>query len=243
MARRKRGELATLQRSRAIQQDLVNQGLKAAKDLIALDREIIAVEGEIDAYEREARTLRAQMVATAEVKSNASGRVVEVVKSAGDKVVEDEPLFRLEPTRRTGEAQYCDGQVHAILYIPASQAGRVRPGQPARVSPADVKREEYGFIVGKVAWIASYPASTADMTAKLQNDQLVRAFMGYGPVFEARVCLERDPQNTANAFRWSSSRGPERAIDAGTPATASIVVEERRPYTYLIPAIKRSAGF
>ena len=85
----------------------------------------------------------------------------------------------------------------------------MRPGQQARVSLAGVKREEYGYIIGKVNWMSPYPASTADMTEKLKNDQLVRAFMAYGPVFEARVCLDRDPKNTANPFRWSSSRGPE----------------------------------
>ena len=115
---------------------------------------------------------------------------MEVIKSAGDKVVEGESLIRIE--RRTTEAdQLCGGDVHALVYVPAASAGKVKKGQFVRVSPSDVKKEEYGFIFGTVEWVSSYPASTADMTEKLKNDQLVKQFMGGGPVFETRVCLEQ----------------------------------------------------
>jgi HlyD family secretion protein len=243
MAARKRDEMATLQRQRSLQAELVNQGIKAPKDLLNIDREINAVRGEVESLEVEVNQLRAQAQATTEVRTTESGRVVEVLKSAGDKVREDEPLITIEP--QAGEAtqgQYCGGGVHAIVYIPASQAGQVKKGQFARVSPSDVKREEYGFIIGKVEWVAGHPASTADMTEKLKNDQLVRQFMSGGPVFEARVCLEADPTNRVNPFKWSSSKGPPKGTETGTTCFVSVVVDERKPYTYVIPAARRAVG-
>lgn len=241
MAVRKRAELGTLARQRSLQQQLVNQGIKAPKDLLNIDREMDGVRGEIDSLEAEVRQLKAQAEATADVKAGDSGRVVVVFKRAGDRVREDEPLIRVEPQGRAIQGQYCGGDVHAIIYVPASLAGKVRPGQLARVSPTDVKKEEYGFIFGKVAWIASVPASTADMTEKLKNDQLVREFTGGGPVFEARVCLDAAPGNKGG-FRWSSSQGPPGGTEAGRTCTTSIVVEERKPYTYVVPAVKKSVG-
>jgi hypothetical protein len=79
------------------------------------------------------------------------------------------------------------------------------------------------------------------MTEKLKNDQLVRQFSGNGPVFETRVCLDKNPAKP-DALRWSSSEGPPNATEAGTTCTASMVVDEKKPYTYVIPAVKRAVG-
>jgi HlyD family secretion protein len=164
-----------------------------------------------------------------------------VIKSAGDKVVEGEPLIRVE--RRSAEAtQICGGDVHALIYVPAGAAGKLKRGQFVRVSPSDVKKEEYGFIFGSVEWVASYASSTADMSEKLKNDQLVKQFMTAGPVFEARVCLAKNPSNPVNPFKWSSSLGPPKGTEAGTTCVASVIVDEKRPYTYVIPAVRRAVG-
>jgi hypothetical protein len=44
-----------------------------------------------------------------------------------------------------------------------------------------------------------------------------------GTVFEARVCLEADPNNKLNPFKWSSSLGPPKATEAGLLPTAKPV--------------------
>ena len=124
----------------------------------------------------------------------------------------------------------------------AQLAGKVKPGQEARVSPSDVKKEEFGYMLGKVEWVAPFTASTEDMREKLKNDQLVQSFGRQGPVFEARICLEPDPSNKANGFKWSSSTGPVKAIESGAPCSASLVVDQRRPYSYVIPTIRRMVG-
>jgi len=255
-------QLATLERQRQMQKQLVDQGIKAPKDLLNIERDMDSVRGNRDSLLAEARQLEARsksteaslrsgqaammstqagLASTTEVKSAESGRVVEVIKSAGDKVVEGEPLIRIE--RNTSEAAViCGGDVHALIYVPASSAGKLKTGQFVRVSPSDVKKEEYGFIFGKVEWVASYAASTADMTEKLKNDQLVKQFMTAGPVFEMRVCLAKNPGNPVNPFKWSSSLGPPKGTAAGTSAVASVIVDEKRPYTYVIPAVRKAVG-
>jgi HlyD family secretion protein len=90
--------------------------------------------------------------------------------------------------------------------------------------------------------VASYTASTTDMAEELKNDQLVHEFTAGGPVMEARVCLERDPANKINGFKWSTSQGPPRATDAGTTCTVSMIVDEKKPYTYVVPAVRKAVG-
>ena len=232
MADRLSEQLDTMQQQWKLQKQLVDQGIKAPKEMLNIQRDMDGVRGNIDKLRAEvgqleatAKSLQADgklaeaglktagagvvsaqagLRSTAEVKSTESGRVVEVIKSAGDKVNEGESLIRIE--RRTTEAdQLCGGEVHVLVYVPAGSAGKVKKGQFVRVSPSDVKKEEYGFIFGTVEWVSSYPASTADMTEKLKNDQLVKQFMGAGPVFETRVCLAADAET-----RSTPSNGPHR---------------------------------
>jgi len=242
MVESKRNEIANLRAQRALQGSLVAQGLKPANALLDWDNRILQAEGELNSIDKETRVLKARMVTTAEVATPDAGRVVEVIKSSGDQIHEGEPIIRIEPSTRQGAVgQFCGGNVHVILYVPAQLAGKIHPGQEAHVSPLDVAKEEYGYILGKVAWISSFAASPDDMREKLKNDELVKSFAGGGPVFEARICLELDPTNKANGFKWSST-GPDKAIDTGGSCSASLVVDQKKPYTYIIPMVRRTVG-
>ena len=263
----KASELNSLRQQRATQVDLVKRGLKAESALFEFDRRITTAQGELNALQKENDLVRTRMApranqerdlegeltflrgdlerTTIEIKSPESGRVVEVIKSANDKLAEGEPLVRLENAKATdpnAPKGFCDGNIHAVVYVAGDQAGKLKPKQPARISPTDVKKEEYGFIMGTVEWVSSHAASPDDMKEKLKNDKLVSSYNEKGPVFEARVCLTFDPKNKVNGLKWSSSQGPPRQIASGGLATSSMVVDARKPYTYVIPSIKKTLG-
>lgn len=253
-AARLASQIATLQQQWQLQKQLVDQGIKAPKDLLSLEQQMDSLKSSREGLLAENVQLRARSASTAagnkvnlasvnsttEVTSSEGGRVVEVIKSTGDKVNEGEPLIRIERTAADA-SEFCGGEVHALVYVPVTSGVKVKKGQFVRVSPVGIPKEEFGFILGQVEWVASYPASTADMSEKLKNDQLVKQFMGTGPVVETRICLEKNPDNPVNAFRWSSSSGPPQAIETG-PCTVSMVVDERKPYTYVIPKVRKAVG-
>lgn len=263
----KAGELDSLRRQRATQQDLVNRGLKPENALFEVDRQVTATRGELAALEKENAVIQTRMgprlneqrdlegeitylkgdleKTATEIRSPEAGRVVEVIKSVSDKLAEGEPLVRIETARPSGPDAargFCDGNIHAVIYVPGQQAGKVRPKQLARVSPVDVKKEEYGYIIGSVEWVSNFAASPDDMREKLKNDKLVQSYTEKGPVFEARVCLTFDPENKVNGLKWSSSTGPPKQIGSGAMCQSSVVVDLKKPYTYVIPSIKRTLG-
>jgi HlyD family secretion protein len=265
MRQAKKGELQSLQQQRKTQEELVNKGLKPANVLFDFDRRINGVQAEINGIDKENAMLRSRggprsnevanlqgelqglenmlQRSDTEVTAPEDGRIVEVLKSTSDKVREGEALLRMELMRTdSSQKTVCDGNIHAVMYVSGNLAGKVKHGEPARVSPTDVKKEEYGYIVGTVEWVSSFAASSDDMREKLKNDSLVRDYQAQGPVFEARVCLALDPKNTVNGLKWSSSQGPNKKIESGTLITASLVVDQRKPYTYVVPAVKKAVG-
>jgi HlyD family secretion protein len=263
----KQSELASLRRQRVVQQDLVRKGLKPENALFEFDRRVTGTQGELVALQKENEAIKSRLAprlneqrdiegeieylkgdlknTASEIKSPEAGRVVEVLKSAGDKVGEGEALVRLEQGKPAGPAAargFCDGNIHAVIYVNGQEAGKVHPHQMARVSPADVKKEEYGYIIGTVEWVSDFAASPDDMKEKLKNDRLVQSYSEKGPVYEARVCLTSDATNKLNGLKWSSSTGPAKRIGSGGLCQSSVVVDHRKPYTYVIPSIKKTLG-
>jgi HlyD family secretion protein len=47
----------------------------------------------------------------------------------------------------------------------------------------------------------------------------------------------------ASGYRWSSSKGPDSKLTAGTTASVRITVEERAPITFLLPFLREWSGF
>jgi hypothetical protein len=58
-------------------------------------------------------------------------------------------------------------------------------------------------------------------------------------MYETRICLELDEKNNP---RWSSPRGQNQVIGVGGPTEVSVIVESKRPYTYIIPEMKKAVG-
>src|SRR5207247_4981336 len=106
-------------------------------------------------------------------------------------------------------------------------------------SPGSVRREEYGFLRGKVTFVADYPATPASMMRNLQNESLTQS-LSTGPVTELRIGLER--ADTRSGYRWSSLAGPRLTLSCGTLCSVMIVTRKQEPITLVLPAVRKMLG-
>jgi len=138
---------------------------------------------------------------------------------------------------RTQEA----AKLEAVVYVPSDKAVEVQPGMEAEISPAPARREEYGFIRGKVVSVSDYPATEASFMSVLENASLVRSLSSRGLVTEVRVELESDP-STRSGYRWSSPLGAPIRLSAGTMCVGNIVINKQKPITLVFPYVKKAIG-
>lgn len=164
------------------------------------------------------------------------GSVVEVKVNVGDVLASGMALATVAPSGEAG-----GGEVYGLLYIPPADGKQVRPGMRVEIAPSTVRREEFGYLMGEVVRVAPLPASLEGMRRQLQNDQLVRQLSGSGAPFEAQVRLEKNP-STPSGYTWSSSRGPDLDINAGTLFEGRVVVRRIRLLSLLAPGIERLIG-
>ena len=188
------------------------------------------MQSRVTELERALASLEQELSLAANVVSPSAGEVLELKVYRGSPVSEGSPVISIQPDVDALEV---------LVYLNASRAKDVRPGMDAEVSPGTVRREEYGFLKGKVTFVADYPATPASMMRNLENESLAAA-LGNGPVTEVRISLE--PADTPSGFQWSSQVGPPLRLSGGTLCAAMIVTRTQKPITLVLPAVQDLLG-
>jgi HlyD family secretion protein len=160
------------------------------------------------------------------------GEVLEIQASSGSTVAEGQPIVSIQPRQQTLEL---------VAYIPSLLAKNVRTDMDAEISPSNIKREEFGFIRGRVNFVADYPSTQAAMMRNFANDAFTRTLMESGPVTEIHASFQDDP-TTRSGFRWSTSKGPDVPITSGTICQVDVVTKREKPISLALPYLKSIMG-
>ena len=127
-------------------------------------------------------------------------------------------------------------QLTAIVYVPSGEGKQIKVGMRVALSPSVAPREEFGFLIGKVRWVAEVPSTPEGMTYTLKNKQLVQTLSNNAAPIEIAVDLERDPK-TKSGYKWSSSHGPDLKLNDGTLAHADVEVRDLPLLSLVIPPV------
>jgi HlyD family secretion protein len=198
-------------------------------------RESLQWEAEIAEASRSIELLEKRRELSSGIIAPESGRVLEVMAAEGDLVNLSQAIFSLEPQ---GADQ---GLLEAIIYVPLKDGKQVKPGMTIQITPASVKREEFGFILGKVTTVSPFPATAQGMQSVLGNSQLVQTLLAGGAPLAVRANLLAD-STSPSGYRWSSGKGPVLTLTSGTLCDTAIVVREQAPITLVIPTLKEYTG-
>jgi len=194
------------------------------------------------------------------VTSPYAGRVLEVRVIRGNIIQTGAGIASLEVAA---------GSLEGILYLSPVEGKKVRAGMDVRLSPAPVKKEEYGMLVGRVTRVGEIPASAPAMRRVLGSDELVKTLAAEGPPIEVHVELQRSPR-TRSGYEWTSTLqplltevalrvapvapaglaswldtweaapGPPVQLETGTPADAQVIVDEQAPVTLVLARMTQS---
>jgi HlyD family secretion protein len=177
--------------------------------------------------------LKEKLGYTSQVVSDISGRVLEVTARQGRELIPGDIVVVLEPLQKA---------LRSVIYIPTGRGGmKVKEGMEVQLSPSTVKRDRYGYMLGRVSIVSPYPATQAAMMDVLGNQGLVKEFSKDGPPMVVYADLAPEP-NTPSGFKWSSREGPPYKVDMGTVLQAELVVRKQRPISLLIPYLKGFFG-
>ena len=158
------------------------------------------------------------------IRSTVEGRVYDLKKQAGDLVRNGENLATIEPP---------GVELEPIVYIDANNRKRINPGMEAQISPTTVRREVYGFMMGTVDTVGTYPVTPERVTAVTGSQQLMIEILSQGVKVEVQVKLRRNDA-TPTGYAWSSTAGPPFKIEGGTRVSMGVVVSRTSPFKYYV---------
>ncbi len=181
----------------------------------------------VSEIDRQIASARHALELSEQVISPYDGEVLEIKMIPGSSVANAQPILSIQPNEQN---------LQVLAYVPAALAKDVLSGMDVEISPTNVKREEYGFLKGRVTYVADYPATPAAMMRNFENDTLVHTLDAGSAVTE--VILELQPDaSTATGFAWSSSRGPDQVLTSGTLCQVDVVTKHEHPVALLFPQL------
>jgi HlyD family secretion protein len=173
-----------------------------------------------------------------------AGKVVDLMLTPHALVEKGAPAALLEPP--------VQGQppLEAIVFVPAGLGKKVAVGDDVEIAPDTVRRQEHGFVRGRVRSASEIPATEMAMLAELKHKTLVASFLEQ---YAGQVLLsvhvdlpEGSPRPgaapRANRLDWSSASGPSQRVSTGTLCSAEVVVERRPLAVLVMPWLKQLVG-
>jgi HlyD family secretion protein len=240
-----RAQLGRLQEDRRKKAELVQRGLLTGASLAAIDQQITSIQTSllqsqigrsdrgtsVEGKRLEVKELEAKLANETVVRSPFSGRVVSIRAGVGQQVRPGDPMVNLEAEKEP---------LRIIAFIPIASGKKVLAQQEVRIAPSFVKPEDFGYMLGRVVSVSTLPATPEEIQRIVANDRLAKEFIELTP-FQVVVEPLSEPKNPSG-FRWTSSSGPPLEVGSGTDCTVQIVVEKRKPISYVIPTVKQTLG-
>jgi HlyD family secretion protein len=209
------------------------------------EKEVLALDQKIASAERRVGALRQRLDSETFVKSPYEGRIAELKVNVGELVERGTSLFTIlpkatalaaaAPGEARGSAGY--GPLVAVVYVPPAFGKQVQAGDHVQVAVSTARREEFGFVLGRVRAVADIPSTAEGMQRVLKNRQLVQTLSNNAAPFEVVIDLMADPA-TPSGYRWSSSRGPDLRLNGGTLASADVEVRSVPILALAVPQLK-----
>lgn len=111
-----------------------------------------------------------------------------------------------------------------LCYVTYDDLRKLKIGQQVQATPANMKRETYGYACGRVVGIEQYPTTRQEIIDRVKLDPLAAFIPDGQAMYEVRVTL--DDQD--GRLVWS--REKSRNVNVGNGALCNIqVITERKP--------------
>jgi len=128
-------------------------------------------------------------------------------------------------------------QTQLIAYADNDAQRQLRIGMEAQVWPANEKRDEIGYVRGRISQVVRYPAKVSKVRQTLKSDILAQRLTDEGQdlVYEVRIDLLRSSDD-ATQYDWSFGQPDDVSMGIGTYCSVLTETRRRSMFQYLFEA-------
>ena len=152
---------------------------------------------------------------------------------------DNEPFEAFDPIVSVIDDDASDGQAQRtqlIAYADNEAQRDLRIGMEAQVWPADEKRDEIGYVRGRITQVVRYPAAADEVRQTLKSNVLAKRLLEQGDVvYEVRIELLRLPEDSTR-YDWSFGEPDDVGMGIGTYCSVLTETKRRSMFQYLFEA-------
>lgn len=149
---------------------------------------------------------------------------------------DNEPFEAFDPIVSVVDGNASDGQsqhTQLIAYADNEAQRDLLISMEAQVWPADEKRDEIGYVRGRISQVVRYPADADDVRQTLKSNILAKRLLEQGDVvYEVRIDLLRSPEDSTQ-YDWSFGEPENVSMGIGTYCSVLTETHRRSMFQYL----------
>ena len=154
---------------------------------------------------------------------------------------DNEPFEAFDPIVSVIDDDASDGQAQRtqlIAYADNEAQRDLRIGMETQVWPADEKRDEIGYVRGRITQVVRYPAAADEVRQTLKSNVLAKRLLEQGDVvYEVRIELLRLPEDSTR-YDWSFGEPADVRMDIGTYCSVLSETKRRSMFEYLFESAR-----
>ena len=154
---------------------------------------------------------------------------------------DNEPFEAFDPIVSVidGNATGDQAQRTQLIAYADNEAQRdLRIGMEAQVWPADEKRDEIGYVRGRITQVVRYPADADEVRQTLKSNILAKRLLEQGDVvYEVRIELLRSPEDSTR-YDWSFGEPADVSMGIGTYCSVLTETKRRSMFQYLFESAR-----
>lgn len=130
------------------------------------------------------------------------------------------------------------GRTQLIAYADNEAQRDLRIGMETQVWPADEKRDEIGYVRGRITQVVRYPADADEVRQTLKSDILAKRLLQQGDVvYEVRIDLLCSPEDSTS-YDWSFGEPADVSMGIGTYCSVLTETKRRSMFEYLFESAR-----
>ena len=154
---------------------------------------------------------------------------------------DNEPFEAFDPIVSVIDGNASDGQsqhTQLIAYADNEAQRDLRIGMETQVWPADEKRDEIGYVRGRITQVVRYPAAADEVRKTLKSNILAKRLLEQGDVvYEVRIDLLRLPEDSTR-YDWSFGEPADVSMGIGTYCSVLTETKRRSMFQYLFESAR-----
>ena len=154
---------------------------------------------------------------------------------------DNEPFEALEPIVSVIDTDAPEGlsqQTQLIAFADYDAQRALRDGMEAQVWPSDEKRDEIGYIRGRITKVVRYPATLEQMGQMVKSQILAQRLReGKDAVYEVRIELLHQAEDSTQ-YDWSFGVPDDVVISVGTHCSVLTQTKRRSIFQFLFEEAK-----